>query len=421
MLALLGVDLLLYAGLDLLHADAGSVFLLDGLFGVAVYLLLGLLACALVARSVDARANTRAVLVPSLAAAPLILVGFGLGMDLARVRAAPFAALALATVYLAVLAVRIVRAAFGSVRTRAAALAIALAVLAPALVSVLDLQVSLWDAGDGPAEAQDEDAGTTEPLFYEQPARIAAAVDRTAPSDPEHPGVYFLGFAGDGDQAIFRREALTAQQVFDARFGSGERSVLLVNDVDDRESYPIASVSGLQQALKLLAAKMDPDRDVLVLTLTSHGSREGIDVSNGSLPLLTLGPADLRQALDAAGIRWRVLVVSACYSGVFLEPLATETSLIITASDADHTSFGCEDDHELTDFGQAFLRDALPAAGSLEDAFARARELIMRRETQAHETHSNPQLFMGGAMRAKLAQIEAGARERAHASFSVRR
>ena len=93
-------------------------------------------------------------------------------------------------------------------------------------------------------------------------------------------------------------------EVFGERFGSIDRSALLINDVEDRDSYPLASVSGLGQALRgIMALRMDPENDVLVLFLTSHGSVDGLEVQNGSLPLAQLAPADLREALDTAGIR----------------------------------------------------------------------------------------------------------------------
>ncbi len=145
---------------------------------------------------------------------------------------------------------------------------------------------------------------------------------------------------------------------------------------------------------------MDVDADVLVLTLTSHGSKEGLAVTNGALPLLQLGPADLRQALDESGIKWRVLVVSACYAGVFLEPLKTDTTLIVTASDAEHSSFGCEDDRDLTYFGEAFLKDALPTSVSVEEAFKKAADLVQRARppsTSSTRTHSSSRAPRSGA------------------------
>jgi Peptidase C13 family len=99
------------------------------------------------------------------------------------------------------------------------------------------------------------------------------------------------------------------------------------------------------------------------------------------------------------------VVVSACHSGVFLDALKSDTTAIVTASDAAHESFGCEDDRELTWFGEAFLKDSLPVSGSLEDAFHKAAGLITRREEAEHQVHSNPQLYVGELMQRKLAEL----------------
>jgi len=127
------------------------------------------------------------------------------------------------------------------------------------------------------------------------------------------------------------------------------------------------------------------------------------------LPLAQLGPPDLQEILDESRIKWRILIVSACYSGVFLDELKSDTTLIVTAADAEHSSFGCDDSRELTWFGEAFLRDSLPGADSFEAAFKKAASLIQQRETAEHQIHSNPQLFVGSLIRAKLAELQSGA------------
>jgi hypothetical protein len=137
--------------------------------------------------------------------------------------------------------------------------------------------------------------------------------------------------------------------------------------------------------------------------------------------LLQLGPTELRQALDEAGIRWRVIIVSACYSGVFIEALKTDATLVATASDAEHTSFGCADDRDLTYFGEAFLKDSVPTTASLEAAFKKAADLIQHRETTEHLDHSNPQLFMGPAIRQKLGLVEKGPGHKHEDAVIVRR
>jgi hypothetical protein len=407
--ALFAVNLAVWVLLDRLHAERGAEFVADGLFGWACYLLLGLIACALIARAESRAAPTRALLAVALSVAPFVLTLLWLLGDFNWIAQHPLTNGALAVLYLTLVALRVLGAAFGPVHLRPALLAVALVLASPSVIGWLDLDTRLWVLPDT-SEAQDElDPGEAEALLYDQPARIAAVVERVTPSEPPTPHAYFVGFAGDAEPEVFSREAQFARQVFATRFGSADRSVLLVNDAGDRDSWPLASLSGLSQALKLLATRMDPDEDVLVLFLTSHGSQDGLEVRNGSLPLAQLAPDDLRQALDDSGIRWRVVVVSACYAGVFIDALKNDTTAIVTASDATHSSFGCQEDRELTWFGEAFLKDSLPDSASLEEAFARATKLIGQREDAEHQVHSNPQIYLGPQMRDKLRTLE-GAR-----------
>jgi hypothetical protein len=404
--ALLVVNLAVWAALDKLNAERHAQFVADGLFGWACYLLLAFIAGALVARAQSRAAPTRPLLTVALSVSPFVLTVFWLAGDLAWVAQRPLLTTTLALVYLAVLAVRVLGAAFGPARFAPALLAVALVLASPWLVAWLNLDTRLWVLPDTEEAQEDEDPTTNEALLYDQPARIAAVVARVTPSQPGAAHAYFVGFAGDADPDVFSRETQFARQAFAARFGSADRSVLLVNDAGDRDSWPLASLAGLGQALKLLAARMDPQQDVLVLFLTSHGSADGLEVRNGSLPLAQIDPEDLRQALDESGIRWRVVVVSACYAGVFIDALKNDTTAVVTAADSSHSSFGCQEDRDLTWFGEAFLRDALPSSASLEEAFAKAAKLIAQREEREHQAHSNPQLYMGGEMRRKLHELE---------------
>jgi hypothetical protein len=422
LLVLVLLNLLIWAGLDTLHAETGAQLMLNGAFGWACYLLLGLFGCGIVARAQDRVADTRGLLVPVLSVAPYALVAFWLAGDTAFVAARHWTAFLLGMIYLLVLSVRTVRAAYGTVRFRAVCTAILVVLAAPWVMDSLNLDTRLWVADDVQDQTDSDDtASEVEPLLYDQSALIAAAVDRASPGTGNGPAVFYVGFAGDGDQAIFKREALFAQTVFADHFGSGDRSVELINDVDDRDSFPIATVSGLTQTLKLLGSHMNTEEDVLVLMLTSHGSRDSLVVSNGTVPLLQLGPADLRQALDESGIKWRVIIVSSCYSGIFVEPLKTDGTLIATASDAGHTSFGCADDRDLTYFGEAFLKDSVPTTASLEAAFKKAVELIQHREGAEHLEHSNPQLYIGPTIRQKLMRLENGASHKHEDAVIVRR
>jgi hypothetical protein len=137
---------------------------------------------------------------------------------------------------------------------------------------------------------------------------------------------------------------------------------------------------------------MNPDRDILFLALSSHGSSDPLlSVSNGSLDLQQLTGEKLSEALEASGIKRRIIVISACHAGAFIPDLQNPNTIIITAAAAEKTSFGCSDDRDLTYFGEAFYRDALPKALTLQDAFTQAKAAIALRETQEHQKTSDPQ------------------------------
>jgi len=418
LVTLLILNLLVWAGLDTLHAESGSQLMLDGLYGWAFYLLIALFAFGLVARAYGREADTRALLIPALAVSPFVLIGFWLLGDLPRLGRHPVLEMGLALAYLIALAVRVLQAAYVTARARAVIAAALLIMAAPWLLAALDLDTRLW-LTDDIDDAQSDDA-VTEALLYDQPARIVSAVEHMADGEPGKPAVFYLGFAGDGDQEIFKRETLFAEQVFAEHFESGDRSVELINDDDDRDSYPLATASGLQQALKLVASHMDLERDVLVLFLTSHGSEEGLAVVNGSLPLVQLTPAELQHALEESGIKWRVVIVSACYAGVFVNALKGDDTLVMTAADSHHSSFGCDDDRDLTYFGEALLKDSIPSTPSLEQAFRKASDLIQRREKAEQKVPSNPQMSVGAGMHEKLLELEGGGKPAPHGTIAAK-
>jgi glycosylphosphatidylinositol transamidase (GPIT) subunit GPI8 len=156
-----------------------------------------------------------------------------------------------------------------------------------------------------------------------------------------------------------------------------------------------ATIEGLARSLQEAAKGLDAERDVLFLILTSHGSPDGLAIRAGRLTQ-TLTPSHLADMLAKTGVRHKVVVISACYSGVFIPRLANPDVLVITAADADHPSFGCEDKARWTYFGDAFFNVALRKAASLQDAFLDARSLVRKRELRQHFEPSNP-LMAGGA------------------------
>lgn len=260
-------------------------------------------------------------------------------------------------------------------------------------------------------EAQDaeEDAAgfvldtSAEQLWSAQPERLRQALARLAPQRPGTIDLYVLAVAGDASESVFRNEVGFVRRLAEERLDARGRVLSLVNHPDTLEAAPIASVTNLREALAGLARVMDPEEDLLWLFLTSHGSEDhvfylGLD----PLPLDGLDPVTLRALLEEAGLRWKVVVVSSCFSGGFVEPLREPGTLVITAARADRPSFGCGVRSEITWFGEAFLAEALNRTYDFRHAFQLARAAIRAREQAQGETPSEPQIALGEALAARL-------------------
>jgi hypothetical protein len=220
--------------------------------------------------------------------------------------------------------------------------------------------------------------------------------------------LYFVGFAGYGAEAVFKREVLAVRELFDERFGTRGRSIALVNHASTVDDIPLANISNLDRVLQHLGGLLDKDRDVLFLFLTSHGTKGVFAVDMPGFGFNNLTPERLKGMLDRSGIRNRVVVLSACHSGSFIPALADPTTLVITAARADRTSFGCEDKRQWTYFGDAFFNRALRENASFVRAFDQAKRLIRQWERKERLTPSLPQVAGGTALEGSLETVARG-------------
>lgn len=262
-------------------------------------------------------------------------------------------------------------------------------------------------------KAQNTAPTLSETAFYHQPVILEEHLSGIQKNNEGVSDWYFVGVAGYGGQNVFTNEIHEAQKLFDVRFGTQGKSITLINNANTWDTHPIASRTSLDKTLKHLGQTMNPSEDVLFLTISSHGavSETGqilgdLVLDNPPLELENIDPDWLRQTLDSSGIRWRVIVLSACYSGTFIEKLSSPTTTIITASRADRASFGCSDDADLTYFGRAFFAEALRDTTSLEDAFKHATDRIGEREALMGFTPSEPQMVSGSLMKNALPEFE---------------
>ena len=241
-----------------------------------------------------------------------------------------------------------------------------------------------------------------EATYVKQEDLVKAALDRVRPSRPGVVDTYFVGFASFSAQDVFANEARHVEALFQRSLDAEGRTALLVNSRDALDSLPLANGHNLGAVLRGISAKMDRE-DLLYLHMTSHGSTaHEFSVSFENLGLNDLSAADIGRIVNEADLPWRIIVVSACYSGGYIDALKSPTTLVMTASDAKKASFGCEHGREFTYFGKALYQDNL-ADSDYPAAFQRAVEAVTLREEQEGLEPSEPQIWVGAAIADKLA------------------
>lgn len=282
---------------------------------------------------------------------------------------------------------------------------------------VLLMALSMWQFNDRPWWADETGTAATErprlilnqEAFEKQQRVWAQSVSGLSKERPGVTDVYGLIFAPYASEDVFMRESAMVAGVLGERFDAQGRILQLVNHATTLETHPWATLLNLERAIQAIANRMDRKRDVLVIYLTSHGaSNFKLAAAHWPLRVDSLSPENLRSMLDRAGIRNRVIAISACYSGGWIGPLAEENTLIMTAANAERTSYGCGSKSELTYFGRAMFDEQLRRTHSFEQAFNAARPVIEEREKQAgkKDGYSDPQIRVGAGIQRVLHSLE---------------
>ncbi len=244
-----------------------------------------------------------------------------------------------------------------------------------------------------------------EQVLFEQPKQIETVLARLAPQVSGRPDLYFIGFGSFGSEDVFMNEIHHSSHVMNELYQVGSRTVSMINNVKTVNDVPLATVTNLEAVLNGVSKQMDVEEDILFLYVTSHGSKEHeLAVSLDGMPLQSLPVNLFKQIIIDSGIKWKVLVVSACYSGGFLEALKDDHTMVMTAARADRQSFGCGDDSDLTYFGRAFFDRSLTSGSRFVDAFKQARNLVSDWEKEEGRVPSEPQISSTSLIEEKLSQ-----------------
>jgi hypothetical protein len=226
---------------------------------------------------------------------------------------------------------------------------------------------------------------------------------------PQRKGVvdaYVVSIALDSDP-VFAREAREAGRVLSRRYDALGRTIVLAGPAGSGQSeLPRGSPDNIAAVFARVAEVMDSREDVLVVYTSSHGAPFGIVYSDGDSGYGAVSPSWLWTTLGELHISNRLLILSACFSGVFVPMLSSDTTAIITAASSDRTSFGCVSENDWTFFGDAMINHALRKSQSLASAFDEARTMVGGWESQGRLIPSNPQIEIGANVQSWLGPLE---------------
>ena len=141
-------------------------------------------------------------------------------------------------------------------RAWAAALAISVFLLLPTMF--VNPERRLWL----PPQYLDEDeasskARASESVLYGEQDLLEDTLEAIQPGRPGLPGFFLVALGGTGSQDVFMREVTEVQSLFDTRFDTKGRSVVLLNNPATLSRYPIASMTALRRTLEVVG---DPAR-----------------------------------------------------------------------------------------------------------------------------------------------------------------
>lgn len=128
--------------------------------------------------------------------------------------------------------------------------------------------------------------------------------------------------------------------------------------------------------------------------VTSHGNRDGVLVGREQI-----SPREMSQLLDeTCGDRSTVVVVSSCYSGVFVSALKSPSRMVLTAARPDRSSFGCGVADKYPYFDACFLGE-FPNASDFPALGRAVQSCVAQRERETGATPpSEPQLSVGDSI-----------------------
>jgi hypothetical protein len=132
-----------------------------------------------------------------------------------------------------------------------------------------------------------------------------------------------------------------------------------------------------------------------LIYFTSHGAPQGV-LLDGQI----LAPRVMDAMLgETCGDRPTIVIISACFSGVFVPALADANRMVLTAARPDRSSFGCSESDKYPYFDACMLQ-VLPGTHDFVALGPKVQACVAQREQDTGMSPpSEPQFYVGPGLR----------------------
>jgi hypothetical protein len=231
---------------------------------------------------------------------------------------------------------------------------------------------------------------------------LSTQLDRTelalTTSDPSQRTLVFVAAALHSQSTAFQSDVVAVQKRL-AGFGTPMHSIILSNPHKDQATlFPAATQQNLSEVFTRVGAWSDKYALTVVVLISSHGNVDqlAIDIAGQAHPPIRSPVLDswLRRINPAAPT---AVLLSACHSGSFVPALGNGSRVLLTASAADRSSFGCNPKSTNTWFIETLLEHGLRPELSWRESFNRTAKRVEAREKELKFIPSMPQASIPAA------------------------
>lgn len=300
-----------------------------------------------------------------------------------------------------IIAIRAIHAVTGRGIIRPAVAASVLVIIA-ALPKLVLTTPAAWL----PAPAKLPHSWTQENLYYGQFGMMNRTIDWLKKNRPGKTDLYFVGFGADTREPVFLNEMRAVAQLFETRFGTADRTVVMLNNHNTIRHVPLANVHNLGRTIREIGERMNGKEDILFLYLSVPALTKGeIQPAFEPLDFASIHPSAIRQMMDEADIENRIVVLSSCAAPGFADRLRGPNTLVIVASGDKRRADGCTGNAAYTTFGQAFFGTALSEDFNLIGALEKTRSLLAENSTMGLRPAPEPVIKVGAAIAPTLSAL----------------